>query len=74
MKIKIFNVPGYSHEYSVSETTINELDNNIIETDYKLGINKHLIVTKKEDNIISVKFNNTKKIVKLPATWFKIID
>lgn len=74
MKIKIYNVPGYSHEYSVSETHTEELENGKTVCDYRLGINKHLILTKRDNEVLRVEFDNGTKKVALPKTWYKLID
>jgi len=73
MKIKIKNIPLYSHEYLVTDKVISEVPKGGLIEKYKLGINKYLIVTTVAETKV-VEFQTPKKIIKIPFDWFEIIN
>lgn len=73
MKIKIKNIPGFSHEYLVTATDIEEIPNGYVKK-FKLGINKYLLITYIDNEIASAEFDTSKKIIKIPPMWFEIIN
>ena len=73
MKVKIINVPGYSHEYLITETDVIEIHGGYVKK-FRLGINKHLFVTYLNNQVVSAEFDTSKKKIQLPISWFEIID
>lgn len=74
MKIKIHNVPKYSHEYLVTDSNVEELSDGTIVRQFRLGINKKLTITTTREGYKTVEFNNSKKHITLPETWIEFID
>ena len=74
MKVKINNVPKFSHEYLVTDTKVEELNDGSVVRKYRLGISKQLIVTTTQEGVKNIEFNTGKKTVKLPDTWVEFLN